>query len=155
MMVALAAESVFQARLQSGPSAFKPDEARLTKEESKLVQLVNSERAKRGIAALAINTKLMIIARGHSRDMVRVNTLSHTLEGRGPSERASEVGYRYTKIAENVAYNQRTIKDAVRSWIESPGHKANILNRDYRETGVGIVVNKKGEPYYTQVFGRR
>jgi uncharacterized protein YkwD len=97
----------------------------------------------------------MIIARDHSRNMVRLSTLSHKLDGIGPAERASEVGYRYSKIAENVGYNERTIKDAVRSWMKSLDHKANILNRDYRETAVGIALNKKGEPYYTEVFGRR
>jgi len=130
------------------------DEVHLTSDEKALVQLTNTERAKKGLAALTVNAKLMTAARNHSHNMARLNKLSHILNGKGPAERASALGYKYSMIAENIAYNQCTPNAVMKSWMSSPGHRANILNSRYKEIGVGIAYNKKGQPYYTQVFGR-
>jgi uncharacterized protein YkwD len=131
------------------------DEIYLTSDEKALVRLTNAERSKEGLTALTINAKLMTAARNHSKNMARLNTMSHKLSGKGPAERVSAVGYNYRMVAENVAYNQRTIDAVIKSWMESPSHRANILNPNYKEIGVGIAYNKKKQPYYTQVFGRR
>lgn len=131
------------------------NEIHLSSDENTIIKLTNAERARVGAAPLKVNSKLMIAARKHSDAMARSNELTHTLNGKGPADRVLAAGYRYSMVAENIAYNQRTPKAAVKSWMGSEGHRANILNPKFREIGVGIAYSTKGEPYYTEVFGTR
>lgn len=64
------------------------------------------------------------------------------------------VGYVYSRIAENVAYGQRSASEVVGGWITSTGHRENILNRQLTETGIGIARAANGQLYFCQVFGR-
>ncbi len=139
----------------SSHTASATNEIHLSSDESTIIKLTNVERMRLGAAPLKVNSKLMTAARKHSDAMARSNKLTHTLNGKGPAERVLAVGYRYSMVAENISYNQSAPKAVVKSWMASPGHKANILNKGFRETGVGIAYNKKGQPYYTQVFGAR
>jgi hypothetical protein len=130
------------------------DEFKLTDEEQAVLQATNAQREKDKLPALKANPQLALAAREHSEQMARMQVLGHTLDKKSPSDRVNETGYKYLSVGENVAANQPTPEAVVESWMNSPGHRANILNKHYTEIGVGIARAKHGEPYYTQVFGR-
>jgi uncharacterized protein YkwD len=100
------------------------------------------------------------IAQAHSQDMARSDFFSHTgSDGRSPFQRMNDAGYHYRLAAENIAAGVESPEEAVRLWMNSSGHRANILNCDLRETGIGYVKDS-GDPlnygvYWTQVFGTR
>lgn len=128
------------------------DMAELTKAERDVVDRTNAERRKAGLTPLTVDTTLMKLAREHSAHMARLNRLSHELEGKPFGKRMQASGYRYSGAGENVAQGQRTPEAALASWMNSPGHKANILNAKFTHFGVGLATSQSGEPYYTQVF---
>jgi uncharacterized protein YkwD len=120
-----------------------------------VLALTNSERAKAGCKALSMNSKLTSAAQSHSADMAANNYFSHdSQDGRSPFDRMKDVGYSFSAAAENIAMGQRTPADVMTAWMNSPGHKANILNCTYTQIGVGYALNKAGSPYWTQDFGK-
>jgi uncharacterized protein YkwD len=125
----------------------------LSAQEEKLLDLTNDERAKKGLPPLRPNKKLFQAARAHSANMAKQDTLAHTLDDKGPADRLKEVGYQNRGWAENCAAGQQTAAQVVESWMESKDHRANILNKEYVEIGIGSAANEKGTLYYTQVFG--
>lgn len=121
---------------------------------SQVLVLTNQQRARYKCPALRTNLSLSRAALAHSRDMAARNYFSHT--GRGGTTfvtRARAAGYNYA-LAENLAWGYRTPAEVVTNWMRSPGHRANILNCSARSAGVGMAVNAKGVPYWTQIFGR-
>jgi uncharacterized protein YkwD len=126
---------------------------RLTREEKALLDLTNKEREKEGLRPLVANVKLFEAARKHSANMARLQRMDHTLDGKGPSERLREVGYKGFGWGENCAAGQRTPAEAVRSWMSSPGHRRNLLSESYGEIGLAVAVGEDGVRYWTQVFG--
>jgi uncharacterized protein YkwD len=74
-------------------------------------------------------------------------------DGDGPGERVTAAGYRWATYGENIAKGQRTPAQVMESWMNSPGHRANILNCSFEEIGIGL--HDGGGPYWTQVFGAR
>ncbi|MFE5483484.1 sigma-70 family RNA polymerase sigma factor [Streptomyces sp. NPDC056527] len=119
-----------------------------------VVGLVNSERAKAGCGPLTENSLLNEAAQGHSVDMAARNFFDHTNpDGDGPGERVTATGYRWSTYGENIAMGQSTPAQVMESWMNSPGHRANILNCSFKEIGIGI--HSDGGPYWTQVFGAR
>ncbi|MEV4675526.1 MULTISPECIES: CAP domain-containing protein [Actinomadura] len=119
---------------------------------AQVISLVNKERAKNGCRALTSNGKLAVAAQGHSADMARRGFFDHTNpDGKSPGDRITAAGYRWSTYGENIAKGQPTPASVMTSWMNSPGHRANILNCSFREIGVGVV--KSGGPYWTQVFG--
>ncbi|MEW2145141.1 CAP domain-containing protein [Micromonospora vinacea] len=116
-----------------------------------VVDLVNAERAKAGCKALSIDTKLMTAAQRHSQDQADHKNMSHTgSDGSNAGTRLDRVGYTWRTYGENVAWNQQTPAAVMDAWMNSSGHRANILNCAFTEIGVGIA-NSNG-PYWTQVF---
>jgi uncharacterized protein YkwD len=132
-------------------------EAKLTlsREEKAILVLTNVEREKAGLAALKPNEKLFGAARAHAANMARKEQLAHTLDDKSPADRLKEVGYDFSTMGENVAAGQRTPQEAMSSWMNSEGHRRNILGRQFKEIGIGIAVSDSGMRYYTQVFGAR
>lgn len=128
-------------------------EFKLSASEKALLELTNKERAKQGIPALTANEKLFKAARSHSANMARTGQLSHSLDGTGPGERLTSADYSNRGWGENCAAGQRTVEEALASWLSSAGHRANLLNSDYKEIGLGIVSDGRGGFYFTQVFG--
>ncbi|WP_143665704.1 CAP domain-containing protein, partial [Streptomyces sp. st115] len=120
-----------------------------------VTELVNAERAKEGCGAVTVNDQLNTAAQRHSADMDANDYFSHTSQdGRDPGDRITAAGYRWSTYGENIAKGQRTPADVMRSWMDSPGHRANILNCSFKEIGVGKV-DSGGGPVWTQVFGAR
>lgn len=116
-----------------------------------VVNLVNAERTKAGCKALSVDDKLMTAAQRHSQDQADHQNMSHTgSDGSNAGVRLDRVGYTWRTYGENVAWNQKTPAAVMDAWMNSSGHRANILNCAFTEIGVGIA-NSNG-PYWTQVF---
>ncbi|WP_435204444.1 CAP domain-containing protein [Micromonospora sp. bgisy143] len=116
-----------------------------------VVDLVNAERAKAGCKALTIDDKLMTAAQRHSQDQADHSKMSHTgSDGSDTGVRLDRVGYAWRTYGENVAWNQKTPTAVMDAWMNSSGHRANILNCAFTEIGVGIA--SSNGPYWTQVF---
>ncbi len=138
----------------SGASAAAPTEAGFAAE---VLTLTNAERAKVGCGPLALNSKLNSAAQAHSADMATANYFSHnSQDGRTPFDRIKAAGYAFRAAAENIAAGRTTAAGAMDQWMNSPGHKANILNCTYTELGVGYApgVNADYAGYWTQNFAK-
>ncbi|MFJ5769747.1 CAP domain-containing protein [Psychrobacillus sp. NPDC093180] len=115
-----------------------------------VVDLTNQERAKAGLKALQIDTKLTQSAQAKSQDMKDKNYFSHTSPTYGsPFDQMKSFGITYNAAAENIAMGQRSAAEVVKAWMESPGHKANIMNPSYTHIGVGL---SDSGYYWTQQF---
>ena len=122
-----------------------------------LVDLTNVERARAGLARLRANAKLMRAAQIQAEQVASARRLDHVLPGAEyprPEDRVDAAGYVWQALAENLSFNDRTAAEAVRSWMNSSGHRANILNATYTEIGTGYALDRAGQPYYVQVFAR-
>ena len=125
-----------------------------------VVRLTNVERAKAGLPPLKLNNQLLAAAQDHSNDMAQDDFFSHTgADGSSVGDRVRNSGYQYSTTGENIAAGQTTPAQVVEGWMNSPGHRANILNPNYTEIGVGYeyLQNDTGSVnynhYWTQVFG--
>lgn len=117
--------------------------------------LVNSERSKAGCGPVSANAQLQTAALRHSQDMAAKDYFDHNSpDGRDPGDRITAAGYRWTTYGENIARGQRTPAQVMEGWMNSPGHRANILNCAFKEIGVGIH-DASGGPWWTQAFGAR
>jgi uncharacterized protein YkwD len=109
---------------------------------------INAHRQRRGCAPLVWSDAAARAARLHSADMARRGYFSHTSpEGSQPWDRARAQGLAFSRAAENIAMTQAGARDAVRMWIGSAGHRANIENCALTHTGVGVA-----GAYWTQIF---
>jgi uncharacterized protein YkwD len=122
--------------------------------EATVIKLTNDARAKNGCAALRTDAKLTLAARAHSADMAKLNYFSHTSKTDNATfvTRAKRAGYTGA-IGENIAWGYRTAETVTKGWLDSPGHRANILNCKAKAVGVGLARKTDGTPYWTQVFG--
>lgn len=126
-------------------------------EEQNIFELVNSEREKRGLDSLEWNSKLADLARAYSQKMARERFFDHfDNQGNSVAERAK--ARRITKwrqIGENLFMcdgNQKFSQLAVKGWMKSRGHRQNILEENYNQTGIGVARSRDGMIYVTQVF---
>ncbi|GAA2997042.1 hypothetical protein GCM10020229_06930 [Kitasatospora albolonga] len=134
-------------------SAAPTTATRATSSEQRVLDLVNTERAKNNCGPLKANGKLQAAAQGHSDDMAARNFFSHTNpDGKGPQPRIEAAGYEWSTWGENIAKGQKDADSVMSSWMNSSGHRANILNCSFTEMGVGIHTGSGG-PWWTQVFG--
>ena len=118
--------------------------------EQQVVTLTNAERAKEGLPALQIDTKLMSSARAKSDDMAKNHYFDHTSPTYGsPFDQMKSLGISYKSAGENIAQGQKTPQEVVQAWMQSPGHRANIMNASYTHIGVGFSANGN---YWTQQF---
>lgn len=120
----------------------------VSQDEQTLLNLINKERANAGIGALAFDMELMKVARLKAKDMVDNNYFSHQSPTYGsPFDMMKQFGVSFKTAGENLAGNQ-TLEGAVKAWMDSPGHKQNILNGNFNYTGIGIV----SSPTYGKVL---
>ncbi|OYO16909.1 hypothetical protein BI335_09110 [Enemella evansiae] len=123
-------------------------------QEQEVLRLVNVERAKAGCGPVTENPALASSARAHSTDMAQNNYFSHTSQdGRSPFDRMRDAGYTGNRMAENIAAGQPTPVAVMESWMNSAGHRANILNCAYTDLGVGYATGGQYGTYWTQNFG--
>jgi len=118
--------------------------------EWRVFLLTNVERENRGIPPLQWSNLLGAAARAHTEDMVRNNFLSHTGSDRSNlGQRITRAGFTWREAAENIAEGQRTPEEVINSWMNSPGHRANILNPTLTHIGVGFISNKWTQKFST------
>lgn len=118
--------------------------------ENEVIRLVNVQRSQNGLSPLTANWELSRVARYKSQDMADNRYFSHTSPTYGtPFQMMKSFGLRFRTAGENIAYGQRTPQAVVNAWMNSSGHRANILNASYAQIGVGYV---PGGNYWTQMF---
>ncbi|WP_393101650.1 CAP domain-containing protein [Streptomyces sp. LN325] len=126
----------------------------LARTAREVLALTNAERAGEGLPPLLADTPLTVAAQAHSDDMVARAFYSHTSpDGSRPWDRAAAAGSTRRTIGENIACGQRSAAEVVRGWMDSPGHRANILKPDFTHIGVGLAGGGEAGTYWTQLFG--
>jgi len=132
-----------------------PTTPEITAAEKEVARLVNVERQKSGLPALSYNWQLARTARIKSEDMRNNNYFSHTSPTYGsPFDMMRNFGISFTAAGENIAMGQRTPAEVMNGWMNSPGHRSNILNSNYTQIGVGYAKDSYGRGYWTQQFIR-
>ncbi|WP_069472744.1 CAP domain-containing protein [Candidatus Marithrix sp. Canyon 246] len=125
--------------------------------DAELLRLTNLERKKVGLPALSLSSQLNQAAQSHADDMTKNNYFSHTgLNGSQPWDRAEAAGYNYSYVGENIAAGRSTPTETINQWMNSQGHRENILNSNYTEIGFGYshLDSSKYRHYWVQVFGK-
>lgn len=124
----------------------------LTANEQEVFDLINAKRVANGLSALKIDDELQNVARIKAQDMVDNNYFSHTSPIYGsPFDMIKNFGISYKTAGENIAGNSSN-SGAVNAWMNSSGHKANILNSSFNYTGIGVVNSSKYGKVYVQMF---
>lgn len=129
-------------------------EFKLGADEQAVLDATNAERKKAKLDPLTADPKLTEAARKHAANMASQDKMAHTLDDKDAADRAKAAGYEFRRLGENIAWNQPTPKEVVAGWMDSKGHRENILNGDYTQIGIAVAKNSKGEPYWVQVFGK-
>lgn len=135
-----------------------PWAATATSDERMVWTLTNQERAEHRLPALGLNGDLVASARAHSADMAAQNYFDHTaLDGRSVGDRIAAAGYEAWSWGENIAAGYATPEAVVTGWMNSDGHRANILSNNYCDIGVGYAYEGDSDyhQYWTQNFGRQ
>jgi uncharacterized YkwD family protein/spore coat assembly protein SafA len=127
-----------------------------TAQENEVIRLVNVQRSKAGLQLLKTNWQLCRVARYKSADMAQPppkGYFAHQSPTYGsPFQMMESFGLKFSAAGENIAYGQRTPAEVMNGWMNSPGHRSNIMNGTYTEIGVGLAKNKSGVCYWTQQF---
>ena len=127
-------------------------------DEEEVVALVNQERQINQLPPLQVDSQLHAAALGHSEDMALNDYFSHTsLDNRDPGDRITQAGYAWNTYGENIAAGYSTPTAVVEGWMNSPGHRANILRSSFCDIGVGLAYSaaSRYRYYWTQNFGRK
>lgn len=136
----------------SGTTTTTTPSADASTEEQQAVTLLNQDRAANGLPALKVNSKLTALAESYAQDMINRNFFSHyNPEGQSPFDRMSKAGIGYSYAGENLAINT-SVTAAETAFMNSSGHRANILNSNYTEVGIGVKHDSKGSVYVVQEF---
>lgn len=124
-----------------------------TSQAKQVLDLVNKERSKQGLKALTLSSELTNVATIKAQDMADKGYFDHNSPTYGsPFEMMQRFGVQYTSAGENIAAGQKTASEVMNSWMNSSGHRANILNKDYAEIGIGFVEGGKYGTYWVQLF---
>jgi uncharacterized protein YkwD len=125
--------------------------------ESRIFDLIDAQRRHQGLRPLIYNPQLDRMAKIQAENMARYQKMAHVIPDASlPTlgDRARYVGYVYGRLAENVALGYPSAETVVEGWMNSSGHRRNILDGEVVETGIGIARSSAGGVYYCQVFGR-
>lgn len=121
--------------------------------QNQVVQLVNQERTSRGLGALTVDSALTKTATLKSQDMAKLGYFDHTSPTYGsPFDMMKQFGITYRTAGENIAMGQTSPQQVMDGWMNSAGHRANILNSSFTKIGVGVAQNSSGRYYWTQQF---
>lgn len=125
---------------------------KMTNDEKEVFDLINKQRTQNGLSSLKENSELQRVARIKAQDMVNNNYFSHTSPTYGsPFDMMKSFKISYNTAGENIAGNSSN-SSAVTAWMNSPGHRANILNGSFNQTGIGVVTGSKYGKIYVQMF---
>ncbi|MDN9636488.1 sporulation protein [Clostridioides difficile] len=121
--------------------------------QKEVVDLVNVERAKAGLNPLTLDSSISNVATKKSQDMIDNNYFSHNSPTYGsPFDMLKKFGVSYKTAGENIAMGQKTPKEVVNAWMNSEGHRKNIMNPNFSKIGVGVAQKSGGSIYWTQIF---
>ena len=124
----------------------------MTSDEQEVFRLINEQRVANGLTALKVNTEVQRVAKIKAQEMVNRNYFSHTSPTYGsPFDMLKSFKISYKTAGENIAGNSSN-SDAVKAWMNSPGHRANILNSSFNYTGIGVVNGSKYGKIFVQMF---
>ena len=139
--------SLAQAGAEKKPFQHTPD-------EMKVFELTNVERKLKELPPLKLSVTLSKIARAHSDNMAWQGKMEHKLDDKTPGDRSRAAGYAFKMVGENIGAGDdgTTMPMIMKAWMDSPGHRENMLFADYTEIGVGIGRDKEGKLYFTQLF---
>jgi uncharacterized protein YkwD len=149
----------------AGPVALAPSDARFlalsvpnnaSVVTQAIIDLTNHVRVENHLPALNPSPALMEAAQLHSNDMARLDEMLHEIPGvplDTLTQRAAYVHYDFQLLGENIAFNQADPASVVAAWMNSPPHRENMLDAQFIDVGVGLAWNRRGEPYYTLMFG--
>lgn len=124
--------------------------------EQEVFLQINERRAAEGAPELFMDSRVRLVSRAHSEDMASRDYFAHNnLSGKSPGERLDAAAIPWVRYGENLAYNYAYSDPAtiaVEGWMDSDGHRENLLDPKYTHTGIGIAVDSKGAYYITQDF---
>lgn len=121
-------------------------------DQRQALKLINNDRKEKGLAPLQFNPQLSKLAESYAKDMIKRDFFSHVNpEGQSPFERMNEQKIVYNYAGENLAFNE-SVYAAQQAFMHSPEHKANILNVNYNQVGIGIVEASRGRVFVVQEF---
>lgn len=124
----------------------------MTTDEKEVFDLINNQRTQNGLSALKLDTETLRVARIKAQDMVDNNYFSHNSPTYGsPFQMLNSFKISYKTAGENIAGNSSN-SSAVTAWMNSSGHRANILNSSFNYTGIGVVKSSKYGKVYVQMF---
>jgi uncharacterized protein YkwD len=124
--------------------------------EQQCLNEVNRIRSHHGLKPFDLDLDLLDVARGYSKRMAEERFFSHLdPEGRSVKQRIEQASIRWRMVGENLAYANGYVNPVAASmhgWMESPGHRSNILDPDFRLTAVGVWISSNGTVYFTEIF---
>jgi uncharacterized protein YkwD len=127
--------------------------------EQQCLEQINRQREARGISTLKLSQELLPLARYYSWRMAEEKFFAHTdPEGRTVKERVSDYGIRWQILGENLAYSNGYVNPVAASmhgWMDSPGHRKNILDSAYNYTAIGVWISENGTVYFTEIFMKK
>ena len=131
----------------------EPTDHETTSQAEAVLKLVNAERSKQGLQPLTLSSKLTNLATMKSKDMADKGYFEHTSPTYGtPFQMLQSHGVHYSSAGENIAAGQQTPEQVMNSWMNSSGHRANILNKSFTEIGIGYYQGGNYGVYWTQLF---
>ena len=148
------ASAAKQTSAEAAPSAshITSDVAAMSFDQRQALKLLNNDRKEKGLAPLHFNPHLAKLAENYAKDMIKRDFFSHVNpEGQSPFERMQEQKIVYNYAGENLAFNE-SVYAAQQAFMHSPEHKANILNANYTQVGLGIVEASRGRIFVVQEF---
>lgn len=120
---------------------------------NQILNLVNAERRKAGLSELTLNTKLNSVAQLKAEDMAKNRYFSHNSPTYGSAfDMMNNYGISYRAAGENIAKGQKSAQSVMNGWMNSSGHRANILKSNYTQLGVGYALDSNGNTYWVQMF---
>ncbi len=151
---AVLGSALFVPRLAAASERQAPGLPNPVQMERDLLAVINQERASHGLPAVSPSSGLTGLARTHSAEMARLNLLTHaSAMGKTLTDRLTDAGVLFSANGENVAQSWSAAAEAIhQSFMNSPGHRANVLNRDFDEVGIGIVRGRSNVYFVTEDF---
>lgn len=122
-------------------------------QQAQVISLVNKERSAAGLSSLSSDSQLAAVAQKKAEDMAKNGYFSHTSPTYGSAfDMLKAAGISYRTAGENIAKGQKSAESVMNGWMNSSGHRANILSGSYTRIGVGYAVDGNGTPYWVQIF---
>lgn len=137
----------------NGTNTTQPNKAEFSSEALAVLKLVNQERQKNGLDPLELNAPVTNVANVKAKDMAVNNYFSHNSATYGtPFQMLKSFGIHYMSAGENIAAGQRTPEEVMKSWLNSPGHRENILRSSFTHIGIGYYKGGSYGHYWVQQF---